>query len=194
MKSFVFATNNPNKLSEIRSMLDGHFKVLSLKDVDIQTEIPETGDTLEANALEKARFIYDRVKLPCFSDDTGLEIDALQGRPGVYSARYAGPNCSPDDNMEKVLGEMQKATQRAARFRTVIALIEDEKETLFEGAVNGAILTEKQGEKGFGYDPIYQPEGETQSFAEMSAEAKNAISHRGRATRKLAEFLLASVS
>ncbi len=175
-------------------MLDGHFKVLSLKDVDIQTEIPETGDTLEANALEKARFIYDRVKLPCFSDDTGLEIDALQGRPGVYSARYAGPNCSPDDNMEKVLGEMQKATQRAARFRTVIALIEDEKETLFEGAVNGAILTEKQGEKGFGYDPIFQPEGETQSFAEMSAEAKNAISHRGRATRKLAEFLLASVS
>lgn len=194
MKSLIFATNNPNKLAEVRQLVGSKFRILSLKEAEVEGEIPETGDTLEANALEKAQFIYDRAQIPCFSDDTGLEIAALENRPGVYSARYAGPACSSEDNMDKVLSEMENETNRGARFRTVIALIVDGKETLFDGVVDGEILSKRHGEEGFGYDPIFQPVGEKRSFAQMSSAEKNSMSHRGQATRKLADYLIENFS
>lgn len=185
----IFATNNPHKLFEVKSILSSNIKILSLKDINCTDEIPETADTLEGNALQKAHFIYDRYKQNCFADDTGLEIEALNGRPGVYSARYAGEGCNFDDNMNKVLNEMNGMLNRKASFRTVIALILNGKEYLFEGKVEGAILNEKRGVEGFGYDPIFQPAGFNKTFAEMATDQKNRISHRGRSIKKLVDFL-----
>lgn len=187
-QQIVFATNNPNKLAEIRNMLGDQIDVLGLADIDCREELPETSDTLEGNALQKARYVKANYGYDCFADDTGLEIDALEGRPGVYSARYAGPDCKAEDNMDKVLGELEGVGERNARFRTVIALIRGEEDHLFEGQVEGRILSERQGEKGFGYDPIFQPQGDSRSFAEFTMEEKNAISHRGRAVRKFIAF------
>lgn len=185
----VFATNNEHKLKEISQLLDGKHEIVSLSEIDCHDDIPEDHDTLEGNALQKARYIKEHFGYDCFADDTGLEIEALDNRPGVYSARYAGPAKDSRENMIKVLREMEGVTNRNACFRTVIALILDGQEHLFEGRVDGKILTEQHGEAGFGYDPIFQPEGFQVSFAEMPMDEKNKISHRGRATQKLVEFL-----
>lgn len=185
----VFATNNKHKLEEISRLLEGKHEIVPLSSIGCYDDIPEDQDTLEGNALQKARYIKEHYGLDCFADDTGLEIEALDYRPGVYSARYAGPAKDSLANMNKVLSEMQHHTNRKARFRTVIALILEGKEYLFEGRVDGNILTEKHGDAGFGYDPIFQPEGFEVSFAEMPMDEKNKISHRGKATQKLAEFL-----
>lgn len=189
MKKLVFATNNKHKIEEVAPLIHSHFELLSLADIDCFEEIEEPHDTLIANAFEKARFIYNRYKYNCFADDTGLEIDALDGRPGVYSARYAGENCSFDDNVKKVLEEMQGKQIRTARFKTVIALLINGKEYSFEGAVEGEIIDHRIGKKGFGYDPIFRPKGYTDTFAEMPLEEKNKISHRAIASKKLIEFL-----
>lgn len=185
----VFATNNQHKLEEISHILDQQFNIVSLKDIGCYEDIPETAATLQGNALLKTRYVHEKYRRDCFADDTGLEIDALEGKPGVYSARYAGPGHDHQKNMDKVLAEMSGKKNRNARFRTVIALILADKEYLFEGIVNGSILTEKNGDKGFGYDPIFQPEGYEISFAEMDLKTKNDISHRGNAVRKLVDFL-----
>ena len=185
----VFASNNAHKLEEVRSKLPKHFNVLSLKDVVGDVDIPETGTTLNENAAIKARYLFERTGKNCFADDTGLEIAALNGEPGVYSARYAGENCSFRDNMNKVLKNMTGAEDRSAKFRTVICLILDGEEFFFEGQVDGKLLTEEHGEKGFGYDPIFRPDGYEESFAQMSLELKNEISHRGKAVQKLVDFL-----
>lgn len=189
MIKLVFATNNKHKLDEIKNLIGNDFKILSLKEINCLEDIPETKNTLEGNASLKAFYIYNKYKINCFADDTGLEIDALNGRPGVYSARYAGDEHDFEKNMNKVLKELQGITNRKARFRTVVSLIINGKETLFEGIVNGNMLYEKKGEKGFGYDPIFQPKGYKRSFAEMSLNEKNKISHRGKAIRKLVEYL-----
>jgi len=186
----VFATNNQNKLKEIQDMLGEEFEILSLAEIFCEDEIPEDYETLEENASQKAFYIYDKYKINCFADDTGLEIDALNNEPGVYSARYAGEAKSSEANMAKVLTKMEGETNRNARFRTVIALVLEGEEFQFEGIVNGAILKEKRGVDGFGYDPIFEPEGLNVSFAEMDMKSKNEISHRGRAVRKLVDFLL----
>lgn len=192
MKKLVFATNNKHKLEEIRSILAGRIEVVSLSDINCYDEIPETADTLEGNALIKARYIYERYQMYCFADDTGLEVDALDGRPGVYSARYAGEGCSFADNVNKMLRELEGVAEpRRAAFRTVIALIDESGEHLFEGRVAGDILTDAEGTGGFGYDPIFRPEGYQASFASLGDEVKNRISHRARATEALAEYLLA---
>lgn len=188
--NIVFATNNKNKLAEVRAMLGGKVEVLSLADIGCHVDIPETGSTLEENAVIKAKYVYEHYNIPCFADDTGLEVDALNGAPGVYSARYAGGEGHDSEaNMAKLLRELNGNDNRSARFRTVIALIEeDEREPiLFEGIVNGSITKEKSGAEGFGYDPIFQPEGHTKTFAELGNEVKNKISHRARAIAKLAE-------
>jgi XTP/dITP diphosphohydrolase len=185
MNQIIFATNNKHKLEEIKRIINNKIKILSLEDIKCFEEIPETGNTLDANALQKARFIYDKYNINCFADDTGLEIEALNGDPGVYSARYAGEAKSFDDNMNKVLDEMDGMSDRKACFRTVIALIIDGKESLFEGRVEGTILTLKQGTNGFGYDPIFKPSGYDLSFAQMNAEQKNSISHRFFAIDKM---------
>lgn len=190
MKDIIFASNNAHKLEEVRSILGEKYRIVSLKEIGCNEEIPEEQDTLQGNALQKARFVYERYHQNCFADDTGLEIAALDGRPGVYSARYAGLHCSFEDNMNKVLAELEGKTDRSACFRTVIALIWDNKEYLFEGRVDGEILCEKHGKDGFGYDPIFLPVGYGESFAEMSLSQKNAISHRGRAMEKLSQFLI----
>lgn len=185
----VFATNNLHKLEEISRLLGDQHQIISLSEIGCQDEIPEDHDTLEGNALQKARYIKEHFGYDCFADDTGLEIEALGNRPGVYSARFAGPDKDSLANMKKVLVEMQGISKRNACFRTVIALILNGEEHLFEGRVDGKILTEQQGNAGFGYDPIFRPEGYKESFAEMSLDEKNKISHRGKATQKLAEFL-----
>jgi len=185
----VFATNNRHKLEEVQSLLGNEIKLLSLKEIGCFDEIPEDFETLKENAAQKARYIFDKYKINCFADDTGLEIHALNGEPGVYSARYAGESCSFDDNMNKVLEKMQGIEDRKACFKTVIALIIEGKEFYFEGQVNGEMLKEKTGSDGFGYDPIFKPEGFDSSFAQMSLDEKNKISHRARATEKLVEFL-----
>ncbi len=185
----VFATNNQHKLAEIRQALSDKHEILSLSDLDFSEDIPETQNTIEGNASQKSFFIYDRFKVNCFSDDTGLEIEALGGEPGVYSARYAGEQASFEDNMNKVLKNMQGENNRKARFKTVISLIIDGKEHQFEGICSGEILTERQGKDGFGYDPIFRPDGYEQTFAEMSTQLKNKISHRGLAVQKLIDFL-----
>lgn len=197
--NLVFATNNLHKISEINNLLKQHlhnennlYKILSLEDIKCFEDIQENSNTLEGNASEKSRYIYNKYKINCFADDTGLEIKALDGRPGVYSARYAGEERDFEKNMNKVLSELQGKNNRKARFRTVISLIIDGKEKLFEGIINGIITTEKRGEKGFGYDPIFQAEGYNISFAEMTLAEKNQISHRGIATRKLIDYLLKS--
>jgi len=205
----VFATNNQHKLDEIRSILGNKFEVVSLAEIGCHEDIPETGTTLEENALMKAQYVYDHYHVSCFADDTGLEVEALNGAPGVYSARYAimssdasATSASHDSeaNMARLLRELENNNNRKARFRTVIALIE-KKDVCpcgctsiklvhkFEGIVNGEIIREKRGGEGFGYDPIFQPEGYTETFAELGLDIKNKISHRARATQKLAEYL-----
>ena len=186
----VFATNNQHKLSEIRQILGDRVEVLSLKDINCDVDIPETGMTLEANALQKAQYIYDHYHMDVFADDSGLEVDALHGAPGVYSARYAGGDGHDSEaNMAKLLHELGENNNRRARFRTIIALIIQGQVHEFEGIVNGEIIRERRGGEGFGYDPIFQPEGYDQTFAELGVEVKNQISHRARATQKLVEFL-----
>jgi len=189
MRKLVFATNNNHKLRELKELLNSEFELLSLNEIGCYEDIPETGPTLETNAAQKSFYIWDKYRQNCFADDTGLEIEALNNEPGVYSARYAGEDKSAHANMIKVLEKMANETNRNARFRCVISLIIDGEENQFEGVVEGTILREKHGEEGFGYDPIFLPNGSNQSFAEMSATDKNLISHRGRAVEKLAGFL-----
>lgn len=190
MKKLVFATNNTHKLEEIRSILGSEIEILSLADIGCHADIPETADTLEGNALIKARYVYSHFHTDCFADDTGLEVDALGGLPGVHTARYAYPDRhDPEANMVKLLDALKEKTNRNARFRTVIALIENGKEHLFEGTVEGSIARAKQGTEGFGYDPIFIPEGESQTFAQLGEDTKNSMSHRARAAHKLAAFL-----
>ncbi|HYX05098.1 MAG TPA: non-canonical purine NTP diphosphatase [Bacteroidales bacterium] len=188
-KKIVFATNNQHKLSEISRMLGDEFEILSLQDIGCNEELPETHDTLDGNAIEKAMYVYDKYGFTTFADDTGLEVDSLNGDPGVYSARYAGEGKKPIDNIVKLLGEMEGMENRKARFRTVIAYVEGGKTSLFEGKVDGTILTELHGNGGFGYDPVFQPEGFDISFAQMDPDDKNRISHRGNAFRKFVDFL-----
>ena len=188
VNKIVFATGNPNKLKEVNSVIS-EFEIIGLRDVKITEEIPETGFTLKENALQKAKYVYNKTGLDCFSDDTGLEIEALNNRPGVYSAMYAGPDCNAEKNIRKVLLELGESTNRKAQFKTVIALILQGKEYFFEGVVKGEILKEKTGKDGFGYDPIFKPFGYKESFAEMSIAQKNEISHRGLAVKKLIKFL-----
>lgn len=187
--SLIFATNNKHKLEEIVQLTEGIIEVKGLSQVGITEEIPETHETLVENAIEKATFIHQKYGFNCFADDTGLEIDALDGRPGVYSARYAGENCSFEDNVNKVLNELGDSHNRKARFRTVIALILNGKTYTFEGHVEGQIIKDKRGGMGFGYDPVFVPEGYGQSFAEMNLERKNKISHRARALQKFLTHL-----
>lgn len=185
----IFATNNKHKLDEVAHLEGLNFTIVGLGQLGFDGDVPEDYETLEENALQKARFINARFNMDCFADDTGLEIDALDGRPGVYSARYAGPQCNPEDNMNKVLYEMLGQTNRAARFRTVIVLIMDGQNHFFEGITEGTIISEKRGKHGFGYDPIFQPNGYDKTFAEMDQLTKNSISHRAKATARLIEFL-----
>ena len=189
MKKIVFATNNPHKLREVRQMLSNSFEVVSLEEIGCFDDIPETADTLDGNALIKARYVFERFGLDCFADDTGLEVAALNGAPGVYSARYAGEECSPEDNMNKLLAALDGESNRSAHFRTCIALIEGGEERLFHGVVEGSIATERSGAEGFGYDPIFIPEGYSESFADLGSELKNQISHRARAVKALCEGL-----
>ena len=189
MHKILFATGNKNKLSEVKALLSEHVELIDLSSLDEDVDdLPENGDTLEKNAIEKAKYVYDNFGINCFAEDTGLEIDCLNGEPGVFSARYAGVSKNPDANMDLVLAKMEGVTNRAARFRTVIALILDGREFLFEGKCNGVISIQKSGTKGFGYDPIFIPEGYEVTFAELSKEEKNTISHRGKAIKKLVKF------
>lgn len=190
MHQLVFATNNAHKLRELGEILKGEFKLLSLRDISCFDDIPETGNTLEANASQKSFYIWDRFHTDCFSDDSGLEIAALNNEPGVRSARYAGEGRNPEDNIDKVLTELKNKQDRRACFRCVISLVMEGVEYLFEGRVDGEILHERHGIDGFGYDPIFLPDGYAHSFAEMEAGVKNSISHRGRAVQKLVRFLL----
>jgi XTP/dITP diphosphohydrolase len=185
----VFATNNDHKLKEIRNILGNSFNLLSLKDLNIEEDIPENEPSLEGNALLKAKHVYRLLRLNVFADDTGLETDVLNGLPGVHSARFAGESKNSDDNIEKLLGMMDNSDNRKARFRTVIALILEGREYLFEGISEGTIISERRGREGFGYDPVFVPLGSTLTFAEMSLDEKNKISHRARAFKKLKEFL-----
>ena len=185
----VFATNNPHKLQEIKQLIDDSIELLDLNDIHCTDDIPENQETLEGNASEKSFYIFNKYGMNCFADDTGLEIEALNGEPGVYSARYAGKERSAEHNMNLVLDKLHKIKNRKARFRTVISLVIDGHETQFEGVVEGNILEEKRGKTGFGYDPIFRPYESALSFAEMSAEEKNNISHRGRAVQKLVVYL-----
>lgn len=190
MRKLVFATNNAHKLEEIRAILGNKVEVLSLKDIQCDVDIPETADTLEGNAVLKAEYIYRHYGLDCFADDTGLEVEALNGAPGVYSARYAGGEGHDSEaNMRKLLAELEGKTNRKAQFRTAICLIEGGAEHLFEGVVKGEIIEEKRGASGFGYDPVFMPEGYTETFAEMGSEEKNRISHRARAVQALCAYL-----
>lgn len=202
MNKIVFATNNKHKLEEIRSILGEDFEVLSLSDIGCHEDIPETSDTLEGNAMQKAQYVFDKYGYACFADDTGLEVEALGGEPGIYSARYAAldgdGSISHDSeaNMAKLLRKLEGIKNRKARFRTVIALITNaplpgmgERLQLFDGIVNGSIIKERRGGEGFGYDPIFQPEGYDKTFAELGNEVKNHISHRARAVQKLADYL-----
>lgn len=189
ISKWVFATNNPNKLKEVRLLLEGKVEIVSLKDIGCYEELPETHETLEDNSLEKAAHVYENYDVSCFAEDTGLEVDALDGEPGVYSARYAGEANSSEDNMDLLLQKMQGIENRKARFRTVITVIDKGEVHQFMGIVNGEILAERSGEKGFGYDPIFKPEGYKRSFAEMTMEKKSAVSHRGQAVAQLVTFL-----
>ncbi len=185
----VLASNNKHKLEEMRAILGDKVEILSLSDINCHDEIPEEQDTIEGNALQKARYIHDKFGIDCFADDTGLEVECLNGEPGVYSARYAGEHPTFDDNIAKLLANMEGHENRKARFRTAIALLLGGKEYIFEGEENGQIIKEYRGHNGFGYDPVFLPDGYNQTFAELPAEIKNKISHRGNAAKKLAEFL-----
>ncbi|MFW5793732.1 MAG: non-canonical purine NTP diphosphatase [Bacteroidota bacterium] len=186
---FLFATKNRNKLKEIQEILKNDIQLISLEDVDFTDDIPEPFDTLEKNASAKSRTIFKRFGINCFADDTGLEVDALGGKPGVYSARYAGENKSDKDNVAKLLKELEGVSNRKAQFRTVISLIENGKEIFFEGVARGEIIESERGEKGFGYDPVFLPEAYNKTFAEMNMEEKNKISHRSIAVKKLCNYL-----
>ena len=190
MRRLIFASNNKHKLVEVRAALEGIAEVVSLAEAGLEGEIPETADTLQGNALQKAQWVWERTHIDCFADDTGLEVDALNGAPGVYSARYAGEHCSFDDNINKLLAALDGESNRKADFRTVICLIEKGEVHYFEGRVDGQILTERHTNgEGFGYDPIFMPDRFAVSFAEMPLDVKNSISHRGRAVEKLAAYL-----
>lgn len=184
-----FATNNQKKIEEVKAALGDEFQIVSLEEIGCREELPETGDTLEFNAFQKARYVKDNYGVDCFADDTGLEVEALSGAPGVYSGRYAGEPRSDERNIDKLLENMVGKANRQARFRTVIALILNGKEYQFDGIAQGEILDQRIGEKGFGYDPVFRPTGYQKSFAELSMEEKNQISHRGKAVRALVEFL-----
>ena len=190
MKKIVFATNNAHKLQEVSEILGDKLQVLSLKDIHCEEEIPETSDTIEGNAHQKAEYIYNNYHVDCFADDTGLEVEALNGAPGVYSARYAGPQHNSKDNIRKLLANMQDKENRNAQFRTAILLIVDGKKHLFEGTIKGKIIRSERGSGGFGYDSVFVPEGFEKTFAELGEEIKNKISHRAIATKKLVKFLL----
>lgn len=192
MKQLVFATNNSHKVDEVKNKLGGMFEIKTLSEIGCTEDIPETSDTLRGNAGQKSHYLFDRFHCDCFADDTGLEVEALDGAPGVYSARYAGPAKDSEANIDKLLSELEGKENRRARFRTVISLILDGEEYTFEGIVNGTILTERHGSHGFGYDPVFQPDGYNCSFAELSMEEKNKISHRGKATEQLIRFLCAT--
>lgn len=185
----VFATNNRHKLDEVRAIVGNRVEVLSLNDIGCHDDIPETADTLQGNALIKARYIHEKFGVDCFADDTGLEVEALDGAPGVYSARYAGKECDSEANMQKLLQNLTGKSNRNAQFRTVIALIIKGEEKLFNGIVKGTITEDKRGDSGFGYDPVFIPEGFSESFAQMSGDMKNSISHRYRATLELSNYL-----
>lgn len=189
MKKLIFATNNKNKLREVSEMLHESYELSTPVDFGITEDIPETCNTIEGNASQKSHYIYERVNVNCFADDTGLEVDALNGEPGVYSARYAGEEKSSDSNMDLLLKNLDGTANRKARFRTVISIILSGEEHLFEGVVEGRITNEKSGCKGFGYDPIFIPDGYDITFAEMDSVTKNKISHRGRAVQQLIKFL-----
>ena len=192
MKKLVFASNNAHKLSEIRAILGDRIEIISLSDLQCHDEIPETADTLEGNALIKARYVWEHYGLYCFADDTGLEVEALGGAPGVYSARFAGEHASFEDNVSLLLERLSGvAAPRRARFRTVIALIDEYGTHFFEGSVDGEITLERSGEHGFGYDPIFRPEGREETFAQLTEQEKNSMSHRGRAVQKLVRYLQA---
>ncbi|MBL7937476.1 MAG: non-canonical purine NTP diphosphatase [Bacteroidia bacterium] len=188
----IFATHNKNKLKEVKSLVPDSIQLLSLDDINFDTEIEETAETIEGNALLKAKTIYEKTGINCFADDSGLLVDALNGAPGVYSARYAGEQKNNEDNMQKLLYELQNHANRNAHFKTVMALILDGKEYLFEGKIEGKIITEKLGTNGFGYDPIFIPDGYNETFAQLDSETKNTISHRARALQKMLEFLVTS--
>jgi XTP/dITP diphosphohydrolase len=188
-KKLVVATNNAHKLEEISAILGDEMELLSLKDIGCEADIPETADTLEGNARQKARYIYENYQLDCFADDTGLEVEALDGAPGVFSARYAGNGHDSEANMQKLLRELEGKQNRKAQFRTAICLIMGGEEYLFEGIVKGKIIEEKRGSAGFGYDPIFVPEGFDKTFAELGNEVKNTVSHRALAVEKLCRFL-----
>ena len=185
----VFATNNKNKIKEIKQLLDNSLEILSLEDIGCTEDIPETSDTIKGNAIQKAEYVYDKYGYNCFADDTGLEIEALNGEPGIYSARYAGEQKNAEDNMNKVLEKLDGNNNRTAQFITIITLIIDGKITCFEGVAEGEMTTQKSGSEGFGYDPIFKPNGYEITFSEMNLELKNKISHRAKATFKLIDYL-----
>lgn len=192
MKKLVFASNNAHKLSEVRAILGDRIEIISLSDLQCHDEIPETADTLEGNALIKARYVWEHYGLYCFADDTGLEVEALGGAPGVYSARFAGEHASFEDNVSLLLERLSGvAAPRRARFRTVIALIDEYGTHFFEGSIDGEITLERSGDHGFGYDPVFRPEGREETFAQLTEQEKNSMSHRGRAVQKLVRYLQA---
>lgn len=188
-RKLIFSTNNEHKLEEVKAILEPYYQILSLKEIGDDTDIPETGDTLEDNALIKANYLWNTYHMNCFADDTGLEVEALDNAPGVYSARYAGEQKSSEDNVAKLLKELEGKENRKARFRTVIALIIEGKRYIFEGRIEGVITTSPKGNSGFGYDPVFQPDGYDKTFAELTLADKNEISHRARAVQQLALFL-----
>ncbi|MBD0404153.1 RdgB/HAM1 family non-canonical purine NTP pyrophosphatase [Flammeovirga sp. EKP202] len=189
MKKICFATNNVNKLKEIQQQLDGLYTIVSLKEIGCEEELPETQETLEGNSLQKAQYVWNNYGVSCFADDTGLEVTALNNEPGVYSARYAGPQRDSEDNMDLVLKNLEGKKDRSAKFRTVITLLWEGNVEQVEGEAKGDIISERTGDQGFGYDPIFRPENETKTFAQLSSAEKNKISHRGRAVSKLIELL-----
>lgn len=189
MQKIVFATHNPNKVQEIQALMGSEYQFLSLSDIGCHEDIPETQPSIQGNALQKARYVYEKYQMNCFAEDTGLEVAALDGAPGVHTARYAGPEKDPQANMQKLLAALESKNDRSAQFRTVIALILEGEEHTFEGIAPGKIAESQQGEQGFGYDPIFIPEGETRSFAQMAMAEKAAMSHRGKATRLFQAFL-----
>jgi len=185
----VFATNNQNKVKEVQALLPNSIELMSLKDIECFEDIPETQETIKGNALQKANYVYDNYGFTCFADDTGLEVNALNGAPGIYSARYAGPDKNSENNIEKLLTELIHKKDRSARFKTVIALVGINEPKTFEGICKGEITTKKEGEKGFGYDPVFKPNGHTSTFSQMPLSTKNTIGHRGKAVQQLITFL-----
>jgi len=188
MTELIFATNNLHKLLEVREIMGPRFRILSLKEVGLDIEIPEDQDTIKGNALQKAGFVFEKTGIDCFADDTGLFVDVMNGKPGVYSARYAGENCTFDDNIRKLLSELDGQENRKANFQCVVCLIYKGKEHYFEGKIDGLITSERKGATGFGYDPVFLPDGHKQTFAEMPPYLKNGISHRGRAISRMLRF------